>query len=45
MRFRTLADGGVLEGTAKQTAEAMHALASGQENRPLVESIDWAGKL
>ena len=34
--------GRVLEGTAKQIAEAMHALAFGQENRTLSEYIDWA---
>jgi len=37
-----MADGRVLEGTAKQIAEAMHALAFGQENRTLPEYIDWA---
>jgi hypothetical protein len=37
-----MADGRVLEGTAKQIAEAMHALAFGQENRKLSEYIDWA---
>ena len=37
-----LADGRVLEGTAKQIAESMHALAFGQENRTLSEYIDWA---
>jgi hypothetical protein len=37
-----MADGRVLEGTAKQIAEAMHALAFGQENRTLSEYIDWA---
>jgi len=37
-----MADGRVLEGTAKQIAEAMHALAFGQENRSLSEYIDWA---
>ena len=42
MRIRMLADGRVLEGTAKQIAEAMHALALGQENRALSETIDWA---
>ena len=31
-----------VEGTAKQLAEAMHALAFGQENRTLSEYIDWA---
>ena len=42
MRIRMMADGRVLEGTAKQIAEAMHALAFGQENRALFEYIDWA---
>ena len=42
MRIRRMADGRVLEGTAKQIAEAMHALAVGQENRTLSEYIDWA---
>ena len=42
MRIRVMADGRVLEGTAKQIAEAMHALAFGQENRTLSEYIDWA---
>ena len=42
MRIRMMADGRVLEGTAKQIAEAMHALAFGQENRTLSEYIDWA---
>ena len=42
MRIRMLADGRVLEGTAKQIAEAMHALAFGQENRTLSQYIDWA---
>ena len=42
MRIRMMADGRVLEGTAKQIAEAMHALAFGQENRSLSEYIDWA---
>ena len=42
MRIRMMADGRVLEGTAKQIAEAMHALAFGQENRMLSEYIDWA---
>ena len=42
MRIRMMADGRVLEGTAKQIAEAMHALAFGQENRTLPEYIDWA---
>jgi hypothetical protein len=42
MRLRITADGRVLEGTAKQIAEAMHALAFGQENRTLSEYIDWA---
>ena len=42
MRIRMMADGRVLEGTAKQIAEAMHALAFGQENRTLTEYIDWA---
>lgn len=37
-----IAEGRVLEGTAKQIAEAMHALAFGQENRTLSEYIDWA---
>ncbi len=37
-----MADGRVLEGTTKQIAEAMHALAFGQENRTLSEYIDWA---
>lgn len=37
-----MADGRVLEGTAKQIAEAMHALAFGQKNRSLSEYIDWA---
>jgi hypothetical protein len=37
-----MADGRVLEGTAKQIAEAMHSLAFGQENRTLSEYIDWA---
>jgi hypothetical protein len=37
-----MADGRVLEGTAKQIAESMHALAFGQENRTLSEYIDWA---
>ena len=35
MRIRMMADGRVLEGTAKQIAEAMHALAFGQESRSL----------
>ena len=30
MRIRMMADGRVLEGTAKQIAESMHALAFGQ---------------
>lgn len=30
MRIRMMADGRVLEGTAKQIAEAMHALAFGE---------------
>lgn len=42
MRIRMMADGRVLEGTAKQIAEAMHALAFGQGNRTLSEYIDWA---
>lgn len=42
MRIRMTAGGRVLEGTAKQIAEAMHALAFGQENRSLSEYIDWA---
>ena len=42
MRIRMMADGRVLEGTAKQIAESMHALAFGQENRTLSEYIDWA---
>ncbi len=42
MRLRITADGRVLGGTAKQIVEAMHALAFGQENRTLSESIDWA---
>ena len=42
MRIRMMADGRVLEGTAKQIAEAMHALAFGQENHSLSEYIDWA---
>lgn len=42
MRIRMMADGRVLEGTAKQIAEAMHAPAFGQENRTLSEYIDWA---
>ena len=42
MRIRMMADGRVLEGTAKQIAEAMHALAFGQENRTLSKYIDWA---
>ena len=42
MRIRMMADGRVLEGTAKQIAEAMHALAFGQESRSLSEYIDWA---
>ena len=42
MRIRMMADGRALEGTAKQIAEAMHALAFGQENRTLSEYIDWA---
>ena len=42
MRIRMMADGRVLEGTAKQIAEAMHALAFGQENRTLSQYIDWA---
>jgi len=33
MRIRMMADGRVLECTAKQIAESMHALAFGQENR------------
>ena len=37
MRIRMMADGRVLEGTAKQIAESMHALAFGQENRTLSE--------
>ncbi len=37
-----IADGRVLEGTAKQIAEAMHALAFGQDHRTLSEYIDWA---
>lgn len=37
-----MVDGHVLEGTAKQIAEAMHALAFGRENRTLSEYIDWA---
>ena len=41
MRIRMMADGRVLEGTAKQIAEAMHALAFGQESRSLSEYIDW----
>ncbi|TNF24082.1 MAG: hypothetical protein EP329_25845 [Deltaproteobacteria bacterium] len=42
MRIRMTADGRVLEGTAKQIAESMHALAFGQERRTLSEYIDWA---
>jgi len=42
MRIRMMADGCVLEGTAKQIVESMHALAFGQENRTLSEYIDWA---
>jgi hypothetical protein len=42
MRIRMMADGRVLEGTAKQIAEAMHSLAFGQESRSLSEYIDWA---
>lgn len=42
IRLRMMADGRVLEGTAKQIAEVMHALAFGQENRTLSEYIDWA---
>lgn len=42
MRIRMMADGRVLEGTAKQIAEAMHALAFGQKDRTLSEYIDWA---
>ena len=42
MRIRMMADGRVLEGTAKLLAEAMHALALGQENRTLSEAIDGA---
>lgn len=42
MRSRMMTDGRVLEGTAKQSAEAMHALAFGQESRTLSEYIDWA---
>jgi len=42
MRIRMMADGRVLEGTARQIAEAMHALAFGQESRSLSEYIDWA---
>jgi len=42
MRIRMMADGRVLGGTDKQIAEAMRALAFGQENRPLSEYIDWA---
>jgi hypothetical protein len=37
-----MADGRVLEGTAKQIAEAMHAMAFVQENRTLSEYIDGA---
>jgi hypothetical protein len=37
-----MADGRVLEGTAKQIADSMRALAVGQENRTLSEYIDWA---
>lgn len=42
MRIRMMADGRVLESTAKQIAEAMHAIAFGQESRSLSEYIDWA---
>jgi len=42
MRIRMMADGRVLEGTATQIVESMHALAFGQENRTLSEYIDWA---
>jgi hypothetical protein len=42
MRIRILSDGRVLEGTAKQIAEAMHYVAFGQQDRTLGEYIDWA---
>ena len=42
MRIRMMADGRVLEGTAKQIVETMHGLAFGQENRSLSDYIDWA---
>jgi hypothetical protein len=42
MRIRIVADGRVLQGTAKQIVEAMHSIAFGQENRTLSEYIDWS---
>ena len=42
MRIRMTGDGRVFEGTYKQIAEAMHAIAFGQEDRTLSEYIDWA---
>ena len=42
MRIRIIADGRVLQGTAKQIVEAMHSIAFGQENRSLSEYIDWS---
>jgi hypothetical protein len=42
MRIRIVADGRVLQGTAKQIVEAMHSIAFGQENRSLSEYIDWS---
>ena len=45
MRIRIIADGRVLQGTAKQIVEAMHSIAFGQENRSLSEYIDWAADM
>ena len=42
MRIKIVADGRVLQGTAKQIVEAMHSIAFGQERRTLSEYIDWA---
>jgi predicted RNA-binding protein with PIN domain len=42
MRIKVVADGRVLQGTAKQIVEAMHSIAFGQENRTLSEYVDWA---
>ncbi len=42
MKIRLMTDGRVLEGTTKQIAETMQALAFGQEDRTLSEYISWA---